>query len=150
MSQVQSLINAEALHRLLEKAIEASERAYAPYSEYKVGAALLAADGRIFTGCNVENAAYPATICAERTAVVKAVSEGVMSFLAILVVTADGGAPCGECRQVLHEFNPSLLVFVARADGTILSEQRLDQLLPTGFGPANLKKDRSDHRSNDA
>src|SRR5689334_4940651 len=96
--------------------------AYAPYSNYLVGAALLAADGKIYTGCNVENAAYPSTICAERVAVTKAVSEGSRSFTAIVVVTANGGFPCGTCRQVMNEFAPDAQVIVADAQGNVIEE----------------------------
>ena len=91
---------------LLEKAKEAIQFAYSPYSKFKVGAAILTEDGRIFTGCNIENSSYGATICAERTAAVKAVSEGAVSFKAIAVVCSSGeyAYPCGICRQVIAEF----------------------------------------------
>lgn len=125
--------------QLIEQAIAASLQAYAPYSRYLVGAALLAENGQVFTGCNVENAASPAGICAERTAIVKAVSEGVRTFQAIAVVTGDGGTPCGICRQTLNEFSPDIWVIIARADGEILYELPLTDLLPRSFGPANLR-----------
>jgi cytidine deaminase len=124
--------------QLVKKAVDASENAYVPYSGYHVGAALLATDDQVFTGCNVENAAYPATICAERTAVVKAVSEGVHEFSAIAIVTPNGGSPCGICRQVLNEFNPAMTVLIATAEGDIVEEMLLSDLLPLGFGPENL------------
>src|SRR5512140_3721944 len=89
---------------LIDLAVEAGRRAYAPYSNYPVGAALRTRSGRIFTGCNVENAAYPTSICAERVAIFKAVSEGEKEFEVMAVGTGDGGAPCGSCRQVLAEF----------------------------------------------
>jgi cytidine deaminase len=123
---------------LIQAAMKARARAYAPYSQYQVGAALLASKGQVFTGCNVENASYGATICAERTAVVKAVSEGVLDFSAIVVCTENGGAPCGICRQVLYEFNPAMQVFIINAAGALLRQYRLHDLLPDGFGPTNL------------
>lgn len=125
---------------LIQQAIRASERAYAPYSHYHVGAALLAADGTIYTGCNVENAAYPACICGERTALVKAVSEGVRDFTAIAVATANGGSPCGLCRQMLYEFAPDLTVIIADFEGRVHHTYRLHELLPEGFGPRDLPK----------
>ena len=114
--------------------------AYAPYSNYPVGAALLTTNGTIFTGCNVENAAYPSGICAERTALVKAVSEGFRQFEALAVVTRNGGFPCGQCRQMLYEFAPDLRVMIAEPDGRVLHEARLRDLLPHGFGPAELER----------
>ena len=124
---------------LVRAAIAARARAYAPYSNYAVGAALCATDGQIFSGCNVENAAYPSTICAERTALVKAVSEGQREFLSIAVVASGGGGPCGACRQMLYEFAPRLRVLMANPSGRLLLEARLDELLPHGFGPAELR-----------
>ena len=97
---------------LVRAAQKARQRAYAPYSGYTVGAALLTADGHLITGCNVENAVYPAVICAERVAVTKAVSEGQREFVAIAVATRNGGTPCGICRQVLHEFAPHIIVLM--------------------------------------
>lgn len=131
-------------HQLVKRAIEAQRRAYAPYSNYPVGAALLGTDGRIFSGCNVENASTPAGICAERTAVVKAVSDGTRSFSAIAVVTRDGGSPCGICRQVLSEFAPTMLIIVANGAGDIQYTHTLDELLPRAFSPANLDVDPGD------
>jgi cytidine deaminase len=123
---------------LIEKAISASQNAYAPYSGYPVGAALQTLDGVIFTGCNVENAAYPVTVCAERTALVKAVSEGYRQFEAIAVVTRNGGSPCGMCRQMLYEFAPDLRVIIADLRGVIHDDLSLDDLLRLGFGPSKL------------
>lgn len=122
---------------LLQCAIEAREYAYAPYSHYKVGAALLTASGKVYTGCNIENAGYTSSVCAERTAVFKAVSEGERIFKAITVVTINGGAPCGVCRQVLREFAPDLTVIIGDMEGNsqILT---LPDLLPYSFGPENL------------
>lgn len=123
---------------LVQHAIQASERAYVPYSHYRVGAALLSTDGTIYTGCNVENAAYPACICGERTALVKAVSEGARTFTAIAVATANGGSPCGLCRQMLFEFSPDLIVIAVDFTGRIYRTQRLRDLLLDGFGPNDL------------
>jgi cytidine deaminase len=122
---------------LVQAALKAREQAYAPYSGYKVGAALLAEDGTIFTGCNVENAAYPSCICAERVAITKAISEGQRKFVAIAVVTSNGGTPCGSCRQVMSEFAPHMLVIVADLE-RIVAEFKLSDLLPHGFGPQHL------------
>lgn len=123
---------------LLRAAREATAHAYIPYSNYPVGAALLAANGTLYTGCNIENAAYPATICAERVALVKAVSEGVRDFSTIAVVTRDGGSPCGLCRQMLYEFAPNLRVIFADMDGKVVFDGSLSELLPHGFGPEHL------------
>lgn len=124
---------------LVSLAFQALEHSYSPYSKFPVGAALLAADGRVFTGCNVECAAYGSTICAERTALVKAVSEGCTSFAALAVAGKSGDycTPCGACRQMLYEFAPELTVLSARSDGEYLSHS-LRELLPCGFGPATL------------
>ncbi len=125
---------------LIRRAVEARERAYAPYSKFAVGAALLAADGRIFTGCNVENASYGLTMCAERVALFKAISEGAREFTAIAIVCgASPCSPCGACRQVLFEFAPDLLVIMADADGKRTKRARLRELFPEGFGPHALK-----------
>jgi len=121
------------------RAIEASRKAYVPYSQYKVGAVLVAADGlQVFTGCNVENASYPASICAERTALVKAISEGMQDFRGIIVATANGGSPCGICRQMLYEFAPTMQVVCVTFEGDITIDTTLDQLLLHGFGPSSL------------
>ena len=123
---------------LVEQAKGARERAYAPYSNYRVGASLLTTGGRVYTGCNVENAVFSETICAERTAVVKAVSDGERDFAALAVVTRDGGAPCGACRQVLNEFAPDLVVLIADETGNV-RQTTVARLLPDGFGPQNLR-----------
>ncbi len=125
---------------LIEAAIAAAARAYAPYSHYHVGAALLAEDGTRYDGCNVENASYPACICAERTALVKAVSEGRRAFTTLVVATVNGGAPCGVCRQMLYEFAPDLRIIMARLDGAVVAEASLSELLPRGFGPSSLPR----------
>jgi cytidine deaminase len=126
---------------LMAEAVKARKRAYAPYSRFAVGAALLAKDGSVHLGCNVENASYGLTICAERNAVWKAVSEGVTEFTAIAVTARDGlGAPpCGSCRQVLHEFAPNAWVYWRDARGRIL-KRKLTELLPSAFNLADLRK----------
>ncbi len=122
---------------LIRLAQAARKNAYAPYSNYQVGAALLTEAGQVFTGCNVENAAYPMSLCAERAAVVKAISEGQHEFVAIAIATRNGGSPCGACRQVLREFAPRMRVLIADDAGHV-REFRLDQLLPESFGPESL------------
>lgn len=123
----------------IQTAIQAAERAYAPYSSYQVGAVLIATDGTVFTGCNVENAAYPMCICAERTALVKAVSEGQRQFHTLIVATRDGGSPCGMCRQMLYEFAPDLTVVIVDFTGQVHHQIALNQLLTLGFNAASLK-----------
>ena len=125
---------------LIDLAFTMLERAYVPYSRFPVGAALLCADGSVFTGCNVENAAYGSCICAERTALVKAVSEGRRDFVKLAVAGRgeDYCWPCGACRQMLFEFAPELTVLVARGDGNFVRVS-LGELLPHGFGPFSLK-----------
>jgi len=125
---------------LIKIANEARSQAYAPYSNYRVGAALRTTDGRIFTGVNVENAAYPTSICAERVAVFKAISEGAHRFEAIAVVTDSGGSPCGACRQVLAEFGLDTLVLIADCKGRLIQETTVAGLLPDAFTPADLDK----------
>jgi cytidine deaminase len=125
---------------LVELARQARLRAYAPYSRFPVGAALLGRSGQVYTGCNVENASYPLCICAERTAVAKAVSEGEREFQAIAVITATGATPCGACRQVLREFggpDGALKVIVADTAGRIHTFT-IAELLPAGFTPDQL------------
>ena len=119
---------------LMTVAREAAKNAYIPYSHFSVGAALECADGSIFTGCNVENAAYGSTICAERTAAVKAVSEGHRDFVRIAIWgnSRDYCYPCGSCRQFLSEFSKDMLVLCARNDGA-MSENRLSEMLPFQF-----------------
>ena len=130
----------EERHYLIDLAIEARRRAYAPYSNYPVGAALRTKSGKVFTGVNVENAAYPTTICAERTAVFKAVSEGEREFEVIALVTENGGSPCGSCRQVLAEFGLDTIVLIADEKGNLLQETTVDDLLPGAFTPEHLVK----------
>ena len=123
---------------LIDLANTARQRAYVPYSKYRVGAALRTKSGRIFTGVNVENAAYPHTMCAERVAIFKAVSEGEMEFEVIAVVTDNGGSPCGGCRQVLAEFGLETLVLIANGNGESLKEMTVRDLLPEAFTPDHL------------
>jgi cytidine deaminase len=131
-------------NELVRLALEARENSYSPYSHFRVGAALLSADGRVFTGCNVENAAYSPTICAERTAVVKAVSEGIKDFTAIAIVGGEGEikdfcTPCGVCRQVLREFcDPDTFTVVLARSPEETKELTLGELLPFGFGKETL------------
>jgi cytidine deaminase len=126
---------------LIQAALEARQWAYAPYSNYPVGAALLTASGRIYEGINIENAAYPDSICAERVAVFKAVSEGERDFVAIAVATANGGSPCGSCRQVLAEFGLDTVVLIVDEKGEVTLEMTVAGLLPGAFTPEDLKRD---------
>ena len=125
---------------LIDLANTARLRAYAPYSNYAVGAALRTKTGRIFTGVNVENAAYPQTMCAERIAIFKAVSEGEKEFEVISVVTDNGGSPCGGCRQVLAEFGLDTIVLMADGQGKLVKETTVKELLPEAFTPEKLSK----------
>ena len=134
--------------QLIRAAFAARRFAYTPYSHFKVGAALLAQNGQVFTGCNIESASYSPTNCAERTALFKAVSECVTEFSAIAIVGSREGevnrivtSPCGVCRQALFEFcGPDLTVIMARSEEDYL-ETTLGELLPYGFGPKNLELD---------
>ncbi len=133
------------IEKLIETAIAQLDYSYAPYSNFKVGAALLAKNGDIYTGCNIENAAYTPTNCAERTAFFKAVSEGVRDFQAICIVGGKDGvlteyaAPCGVCRQVMMEFcNPKTFQIILAIDKERYDIYTLEELLPQGFGPSNL------------
>jgi len=122
---------------LLVAARQARQKAYAPYSNFNVGAALRTRSGLVFSGCNVENASYGLTICAERVAVTKAISEGERDFEAIAIVSQGGVAPCGACRQVLAEFNPQLRVLLADLEGNN-RELGLSDLLPEAFLAGDL------------
>jgi cytidine deaminase len=122
---------------LISEAQAARERAYAPYSGYKVGAALLGKSGQVYTGSNVENAVYPLCTCAERVAVVKAVSEGEREFDALAVATENGGTPCGSCRQILREFCEGTVVLIADASGAY-RETTVAELLPDSFSATDL------------
>ena len=142
------IMTEDQIKELIKIAVAARKNSYSPYSHYQVGAALLATDGQVFSGCNIENAAYTPTNCAERTAFFKAVSVGVRDFTAIAIVGSPEGDeitqysyPCGVCRQVMMEFcNPEVFqVIVARS----LEEyeiRTLKDILPEGFGPANLNQ----------
>lgn len=128
-------------HELVQTALSMRNFSHAPYSNFRVGAALLCGDGRVFTGCNVESAAYGCTICAERTALFKAVSEGCTSGFTAIAIAGQGEEfcwPCGACRQLLFEFAPGLRVLAAREDGSWM-ESTMEELLPHGFGANNLK-----------
>ena len=132
------MITEKERQNLIRQAMDIRQHAYAPYTKYKVGAALLSTSGRVFTGVNIENAAYSVTICAERTAVFKAVSEGDRSFSAVAIVTDDGGSPCGSCRQVLSEFGLDTRVLLLNGDGELLREQSVSDLLPGAFTSDSL------------
>lgn len=125
--------------QLVEQALYARSRAYAPYSRYRVGAAVLTVNGDVVLGCNVENASYPATICAERVALTSAVAMGHSSFSAIAVATADGGSPCGICRQVMAELASDMVVFVADERGEYRTTS-VRELLPDSFSSASLTR----------
>ena len=124
---------------LIDLANMARQRAYVPYSNYPVGSALRTKTGRIFTGVNVENAAYPQTMCAERVAIFKAVSEGEKEFEVITVVTDNGGSPCGGCRQVMAEFGLDTVVLLADGQGKLVKQTTVRELLPEAFTPEKLK-----------
>ena len=133
------------IEKLIDTAIEQLKFSYTPYSNFKVGAALLAKNGEIYTGCNIENASYTPTNCAERTAFFKAVSEGVRDFQAICIVGGKDGklteytAPCGVCRQVMMEFcNPKTFQIILAVDKERYEIYTLEELMPLGFGPLNL------------
>lgn len=124
--------------RLVSAARRALGNAYAPYSHYSVGAAVLAEDGQIYTGANVENAVYPLTLCAERVAIFSAIAAGNRGILALAVATSNGGAPCGACRQAMREFGPqSMPVFIADAQGNYRT-RTLAELLPDSFSADDL------------
>ena len=134
-----SALSDEERRLLIDLANEARRRAYAPYSNYQVGAALRTKSGRVFNGCNVANAAKPTGMCAERVAVFKAVSEGEREFEVIAVATSNGGSPCGGCRQVLAEFGLDTLVLIADGQGRLVQETTVAGLLPGAFTPRDLK-----------
>jgi len=130
----------EKKQEIMKAASEVRARAYAPYSNYHVGAALLTKTGKIFLGVNVENAAYPDTICAERSAVVSAVSAGERDFEAIAVATSNGGTPCGSCRQVLAEFGLDIEVLLIDESGDLVQHNTVQDLLPGAFQPKDLSE----------
>ena len=123
---------------LIQAAVEIRKRAYVPYSNYPVGAAVRTKTGKIYTGVNVENAAYPHTMCAERVAIFKAVSEGETEFDVVAVVTNNGGSPCGGCRQVMAEFGLDAIVLFADGKGNLTKETTVNELLPEAFTPKHL------------
>lgn len=134
-------LNDEVRQQLVEAATQARKWAYVPYSHYAVGAALITDSGKVYDGVNVENAAYPTTMCAERVAVFKAVSEGERNFTAIAVVTSNGGTPCGSCRQVLAEFGVNTIVIIADETGNVVTETTVADLLPGAFLPQDLARE---------
>ena len=128
------------LEKLVALARKAREFAYAPYSRYPVGAAVLARSGKVYSGCNIENAAYPTGVCAERVAIFKAVSEGEHDLVALAVVTSNGGSPCGACRQAFSEFAPEdAIIVLAPQRGSKRRKWTMKQILPDRFGPGQLK-----------
>lgn len=131
-------ISEEQKKTLIETAISVRRWAYVPYSHYPVGAAVLTNSGKIYDGVNIESAAYPTTMCAERVAMFKAVSEGERTFDAIAVVTDNAGSPCGSCRQVMAEFGLNTLVIIADAEGVVRFESTVAELLPGAFTPKDL------------
>jgi len=132
-------ITNEERQALIDLGNTARQRAYVPYSNYPVGAALRTKTGRIYTGVNVENAAYPQTMCAERVAIFKAISDGEKEFEAISVVTDNGGSPCGGCRQVMAEFALDMIVLMADGNGKLIKETTVRELLPEAFTPEHLE-----------
>lgn len=125
-------------NELIREALSARRNAYAPYSGYAVGAALLTEAGKIYHGANVENAAYPTSICAERVALFKAVTDGERDFNAIAVATENGGFPCGSCRQALSEFGLDIRVLIVDKKGMLIADVSLTKLLPRAFGPQDF------------
>lgn len=126
--------------QLIQMAIDAQKNSYSPYSNYKVGAAVLCKDGKVFTGANIENASYPCGICAERVAMAKAISEGNMNFVKIAIAGSSKElcTPCGLCRQFMFEFSPALKVLCSNNKGQY-KEHELSSLLPLGFGPSSMQ-----------
>jgi cytidine deaminase len=133
-------LNPDQLTELVTAAREVRKWSYSPYSHYAVGAAVLTASGKIYDGVNVETAPYPTTVCAERVAVYKAVSEGERDFEAIAIVTENAGSPCGSCRQVLAEFGLDTIVLLVDAQGEIKLETTVAELLPNAFTPKDLPR----------
>jgi len=124
--------------RLIRAARDVRKRAHAPYSKYRVGAALLTQDGKIITGCNVENASYGLTICAERGAICSAVAQGHRKFVALALVSSSGAGPCGACRQVLVEFAPEMPVRIVLPAGKKHRQSTVEELLPSRFDSSAL------------
>jgi len=132
-------LSVELQKQLVETAIQVREWAYAPYSKYKVGVALITTSGKIYDGVNIENAVYPLGLCAERVAIFKAVSEGERQFDTIVIATENAGMPCGSCRQVMAEFGLSTRVIIVDTEGKINWESTVEELLPGAFTPKDLK-----------
>ena len=131
-------INEEQKETIIQAAMAVRHWAYVPYSHYPVGAAILTTSGKIYDGINVESAAFPTTMCAERVAIFKAVSEGERDFVAIAVVTDNAGSPCGGCRQVMAEFGLETIVLIADGEGKISQETTVSGLLPGAFTPKDI------------
>ncbi|GAA5495323.1 cytidine deaminase [Rubritalea squalenifaciens DSM 18772] len=127
------------MRELIAAATEARLRAYAPYSDFLVGAALLTSSGKIYAGCNIENSSYSLTCCAERVATASAIADGHQNFEALAVVSVNGSYPCGACRQFLNEFTPDLLIIIADTHGKISAETTLSALYPSAFSPDSLE-----------
>jgi cytidine deaminase len=132
-------ISQNDLKLLLTGAMDVRKNAYAPYSNYAVGAALMSSTGEIYTGVNIENAAYSVTICAERSALFNAVSKGVRDITTIVVVTENGGVSCGACRQAILEFGPDIELIFATSQGEVVLETTVADLVPHSFGPKDLQ-----------
>lgn len=133
-------LSAEQIGRLIDAAAKARQHAYAPYSKYPVGAAVLAGSGSTYVGANVENAAFPSGMCAERVAVFDAIARGEREIQAVVVVTENGGAPCGACRQALAEFGLDADVILVDATGNVSAQTTLRELLPRAFRPQDLPR----------
>ncbi|MDD2521965.1 MAG: cytidine deaminase [Anaerolineaceae bacterium] len=134
-------LTTETKQELIDQACLYQQRAYSPYSHYAVGAAVLAEDGQVYGGANIENSAYPSGLCAERVAIFKAISEGNRQIEAVAVVTSNGGSPCGACRQVMREFaEADMPVILADDQGNVVFESTMDGILPRSFGPEDLEK----------
>lgn len=135
------MLSQERIKKLIAAAAQAREKAYAPYSKYDVGATVLFASGKVYTGCNVENASYGLANCAERTAIFKGISEGEREILAVAISVGSktAGSPCGACRQVIREFGPKALIISAAENGEYFT-RTLEELLPDSFGPEFLAR----------
>ncbi len=133
-------LNPDQISQLINAACEVRKWSYTPYSKYPVGAAVLTTSGKIYDGVNIENAAFPTTMCAERVAMYKAISEGELNFEAIAVVTENAGSPCGSCRQVMAEFGLDTIVIIADLDGKVKLETTVKNLLPHAFTPIDLPR----------
>ena len=136
------MIGIKKQKELLKLATEARDRSYSPYSHYSVGAALLTKDGKVYQGCNIENASFTPTICAERTAFFKAIYDGVRDFKAIAIIGSGvlPAYPCGVCRQVMAEFcDGDFVIITSNRDGSEIVAETLDAILPHRFGPKDLK-----------